>query len=164
MKQEYIRIITSELEKLNEDQLYKVLVLVKNTTSANANVSKEQHPSPNRSLIKVKAITDRLLLPASIKATDNVKKTLKKLGLTGGYGIFSVVGNDSDMTGRISSYVCFCIPDKVDGMIEIREISRNTITYIVSVRPVGSELISQVNVSDTEQVVRALESVVKKYK
>ena len=161
MKQEYIRIITAELGKLDEDQLYKVLVLTKNTSESNA----RKGPSKNRSLLNnIAVVSDKLLLPASIAATDNLKKILQQLGLTQGYGIISVVGKNSDNSGRLSSYVCFCIPDKADGLVEIKEVSRGEITYHLSYKDVGATAVSSMNLHGSEQLVQALESVVKKYK
>lgn len=106
MKSHYIAIIGAELPKLTEDQLYKVLVLVKNTT--------DEQRTPARLFPKNKALYSGrgegiLLGDHETHEVEVVKKMVAELGMTGGYGIFRVDGSATDERHDAAGFICFCI-------------------------------------------------------
>ena len=143
VKVHYCELIQHEIQKLNEDQLFKILVLIKNTIDANETPIHIQHK--NKSLFPIELSTKGEIVSSELLAeAEWVKKELVSWGLTGGYGIFSMQGYWSGSSARhISMYVCFCVSHVVDGMIEVRRTyddeKAGGYTYILTIACVGSD-------------------------
>lgn len=124
MKENYINIIISELDKLTEEQLYKVLVLVKNTAESEANkicsYTDPVKPSKNKMLTGGGFIITGAENPYK-KESKAIKDILLNLNFTGGYGIMEMV-ESSDInkeSNQLSTSIYFCVPDVMDCKIEI---------------------------------------------
>jgi hypothetical protein len=131
MKQNYIDLIQSELPKLSDDQLWKVLVLVKNTTSEDVKVEKPKAVPRKAPIHKNEPLftgvgvpMEDTLIGQRVGREGSVRSEIANAGFTGGYGIFEVAGRASSGTGT-SVYICFCEPGKFDGMVEIAANSRD---------------------------------------
>jgi hypothetical protein len=152
MKSNYIEIINTELPKLTEDQLYKLLVLIKNTTT--------QLPYENRVLFS----KDNVLfkpnepLEADAWSPEIVERTKKNLeaesillrtklvdmSFNDCYGVFNVVGRPTfkHAVSGLSVYVMFCKLNEFDGAVEMFELEteRETlIGYQLSIHVIGHE-------------------------
>jgi len=165
MKSNYINIITADLGKLTEDQLYKVLVLVKNTVEDSKNTVEPvmAKPTLNRALFCGEP-TDDTFLNFSVKlARKEILAKLFNLGFTGGYGILSFSAACSDKSSpEVSSYICFCEPNIFDCMIETFEVTdSSTIRHKLTIKRVGSVEIN-VNIFNIKDVLfTALENLKK---
>lgn len=161
IKCHYYSLIQYELQKLTEEQLYKVFVLVKNTTS---DVVKS-----------VPAPTNQILLDPTIKAnvppewssTHESSKILKKWlldkNLTGGYGIFSMFGRSSAGIS-ISEYICFCVPFYVDFMVENVSPQHPAVdVFILTTRHVGVGVKSSKAFFNIYTLSLEIDNIVKQY-
>lgn len=170
MKFNYIEIISSELPKLSEDQLFKVLVLVKETTlAARPEPTRAPRPIPLKNvplvddgrLIKTINLGDRAEAEAKI-----VQGIVKNLGLTGGYGIFTSTEKSSKDVTAASKFVYFCVPDRMDASIEIFTRIDGEFGYILTTREVGAtdNEKNSTTLFTKEVLTAALNKIVKQYK
>jgi hypothetical protein len=154
MKSNYIQIIESELPKLTEDQLYKILVLIKNT------IGDVKRPSwINRPLYPeggIKVIDNNsfsIWTPESIIETEKhivqegaeIREKLFVLQFYDCYGIFGTLGKSTvkETVGDISNFIMFAKENEFDGCIEIYKTVVNpteTCTrYAISIRTVSND-------------------------
>ena len=167
-KEAYHELIQQELQKLTEEQLFKILVLIKNTVDANETPIHIQHK--NKSLFPIELSTKGEIVSSELLAeAEWVKKELVSWGLTGGYGIFSMQGYWSGSSARhISMYVCFCVSHVVDGMIEVRRTyddgKAGGYTYILTIACVGSDHRKKNSFYDRRSLNTALNNMIETYK
>lgn len=167
VKCHYASLIQHELQKLTEDQLFKVLVLVKNTTDEMTEPKPVRSPKPSR---------NRALFDPTIKTEEPytksessvvLKKLLMEKNLNGGYGIISMFGKASDTKYfTVSEYICFCLLDKVDMMVEVAtSYTSGQNIFILSVVAVGEqEGINMATFYNLDMLTEALNNIVKQYK
>jgi hypothetical protein len=157
-QQSYIQLITAELPLLNEDQLFKVLVLVKNTVDEN----KTDRPlvSKNRSLFDPEMLTILPILNEDQDIANMVKAKLLELGFDGGYGIIQSGGKQTNKRGN-AIYICFCVPNKIDAMIEICRMSEGGYSYTLSVKEIGLDNSSVAHFYSMNNSVNSLTSALK---
>jgi len=168
VKCHYASLIQYELQKLTEDQLFKVLVLVKNTVDEidKQKSVRSKRPSRNRALFDP---TKKLNVDdAGINTRfvgNQIKKILVEKNLNGGYGIISMFGQTSNIEHvAISEYICFCIPDKADLMIEVRPSENQGKNHIVlSVAEVSQVERNVTTFYSLETLTQAIDNIVKKY-
>ena len=162
VKCHYASLISHELNRLSEEQLFKVLVLVKNTTDEAQR--RAPKPSRNRSLFDGARISNSQDVSERVKESANfVKRILTEKGLTNGYGIISMFGKSTRPFNSSSSvFVCFCVPDEIDMMVEVSPTSGDNI-FILSVAPVGLTP-DQTTFYNLQTLEIALDNIVKKYK
>jgi hypothetical protein len=160
MKSNYIAIITAELQKLTEDQLYKVLVLVKNATDEQKIPTPRRFPN-NKALFSGKN-AGVFLGDEEAHEVGVIKKMVADLGMTGGYGIICVTDSSTDGRNDASGFIGFCIPDKMDAMIEVYKENHHFV-YKLSVRPVGQEECNRVKFFGRTELSSALTNLTKTY-
>jgi hypothetical protein len=168
MKSNYIAIITAELQKLSEDQLYKVLVLVKNTTDEQKVPEPKRFPNNKALFTDVGLAVELNYLEKSESVA--IRKMIADAGLTGGYGIISMAA-PSTVTKDLASFICFCIPDKIDMMIEVCQVRQDSLRtghfiYVLTVKDVSNDKVEERNVirfHNRKDLTTALENVVKTY-
>ena len=152
LRQAYFQIINHELIHLTQEQLYKVLVLVKNTIEqAECDKKLVEAFSPGEKREDVveppKFYKNKCLFPEdpSVIATSNnvslemeetagaIQQLIYTRGLIGGHGILSM--NGYRLGEPAGKFICFCIEDSVDMMVEIREgMNRAYFTYYLTIR------------------------------
>lgn len=127
VKCHYASLIQYELQKLNEDQLFKVLVLVKNTVDSlksQPEVSTQRKPSKNRSLLNPDLIIpdkDNRITKDLTDEREEVTANIYKLGFMFGYGIHGAYGQSVGNRTKVSAYILFCIPNQADFSVEIQQ-------------------------------------------
>lgn len=161
IKCHYCSLIQYELQKLTEEQLYEVFVLVKNTTSNGVKLV----PAPtNQTLFNP---TIKVGAPPELSPTHESSKILKKWlldkNLTGGYGIVSTFGRASAGIS-ISEYICFCVPFYVDFMVEnVSPQHPNVDVFILTTRRVGVEVKSSKAFFNIYTLSLEIDNIVKQY-
>jgi hypothetical protein len=169
VKCHYVSLINYELHRLTEEQLFKVFVLVKNTADELAKPKPVRAPKPsrNRALFdpKVKLNIGTAEVPPN-EDSDALRKILVEKNLNEGYGIISMLGQATGLNYVvISEYICFCIPDKVDLMVEVSlssQSGRNI--FRLSIAVVGEEGRNVATFYNLEMLTEALNNIVKQYK
>jgi hypothetical protein len=162
VKVHYCELIQYEIQKLNNEQLYKMLVLIKNTIDQNA---EQKHIPKNEALFDTRLLdkTAELLPSRSVReASDEVRLMVATMGLTKGYGLFMMTGFSTEGDG-VSNYICFCIPDRVDCMVEVYHGDKNNAGYVLSHREVGMTIAKAQIFYGTDTLTEAVETIKKTY-
>ena len=169
VKCHYASLINYELHRLTEEQLFKTFVLIKNTTDELTKPKPVRAPKPSRNRVlfdpAVKMNVDDAG-HATKEASTALKNLLVEKNLNEGYGIISMFGQSSGLSYvSISEYICFCIPDKVDLMVEVSPSSHSGRTlYRLSIAVVGEEGRNLVTFYNLDMLAEALNNIVKQYK
>ena len=163
----YCELIQYELQKLTEDQLFKTLVLIKNTTDENSAKLEVRKPTKNYSLFPIDRSTNGEIVEHTIRdESASIKAELISYDFTYGYGVFDMPGYSSLYSIKdISLYICFCIPNVLDAMIEVGSGHTNNkdFYYIISYRLVGENKITSNTFRDRMVLSWALKNLNKQY-
>ena len=150
------------MNKLDEDQLYKILVLIKNTIDEKKEgeliprfpKNKALYSGNNRSGV----LGDR-----EESEAETVRRILGSCGLVGGYGIFRVVGESTNSSSDLSSFVCFCVPNKIDAMVEI-SLEKDHFVYTLTVKDIDKTKANVTRIHNRAVLITALENIKDKYR